>query len=207
MVGDWNGRASAARSAAADAWAPVLEWELVCGRPQIVVTVGRRAQQMLDRLITDGMLPDPAAWGAVRCEVPHYVSITARPDNARGRPPNDPERVDEYLTLFRDLATRRDSLRFNVRAGDGRERFLGSYAELRVVDGDLRKQFAYGSGMGRFSCLDGWRPLDQPGMAPHGPAADVAREATELLAQVEAGMKPATHRVLGRLTRFGDLSL
>jgi hypothetical protein len=110
-VREHNEQPAAARRATADAWAPVLAWELERGRPQIIVSVGEVARSLLRQLIEKGAIPDPIKeWDARFMHIPHYVYVMSRPDNRRKLPPGDPQRQEEYSRLFAEIAKARDGL-------------------------------------------------------------------------------------------------
>lgn len=52
-------------------WAPVLAVELTTGPPRVLVTVGNRARDLLDRLTSEGLVP---AIPARRLHLPHYAA-------------------------------------------------------------------------------------------------------------------------------------
>ena len=97
----WRGSPSERRNAAADAWAPLLEWELEQSRPLLVVALGKTVRVILDRLRRRGVrFP--------RIEmVQHYAYVALRPRGSQG--PMHPERVREYdeeFTYIADLFAR-----------------------------------------------------------------------------------------------------
>jgi hypothetical protein len=98
-AGKWDKLPAKIRYAVAEAWAPVLRWELEAGTPRVVVAVGRDAERYLTRLERDGAIPPLPALRYVE----HYTSVAMRP---RGRvPPNDPARIEEYRQAFAEFAT------------------------------------------------------------------------------------------------------
>jgi hypothetical protein len=105
-AGKWNARARDELFAIAEAWAPVLAWELEIGRPEIVVVLGNRTKALLDYLVAHRLVPRPRsmmrAWS--------YAYVTSRPDSARKLGPNHPIRLAEYDDQFAAIADARDSL-------------------------------------------------------------------------------------------------
>lgn len=92
----WRGSPAERRSAAADAWLPVLEWELRQSRPRLVVALGKTVRQHLAHLERRGLrLPRTET-------IHHYAYVALRPDAHRG--PMHPDRVREYGDQFSDVA-------------------------------------------------------------------------------------------------------
>lgn len=187
--------------ASARAWARVLSWELKQGRPKIIVSVGDAAREALNDSIAAGKIPDPGKWGAWRMHVPHYVYITARPDNKRQLAANHPVRVEEYRKRFAAIARARDALPRTLRASDGSEYFLGSPEEVDQARAEVREILRYGSNMGQFSQLSGesfgppsWQIVDAQS------ARRLFEEAEELLC-AGVDLPEAAKRLLGRLAR------
>jgi hypothetical protein len=56
-AGEFARRPPAERLAIAEAWAPVLRWELEQGRPLLCVSVGNEAHSFLDHLESGGFIP------------------------------------------------------------------------------------------------------------------------------------------------------
>jgi len=102
----WNAAAREELLRIAEAWAPVLAWELENGRPQIVVVLGNRTKELLDHLVRRRLVPRPSevlsAWS--------YAYVTSRPDSARKLGPMHPIRLAEYDEQFAVIAQRRDEL-------------------------------------------------------------------------------------------------
>ena len=124
--------------AAAQAWAPVLSWELEWGRPRVVVCVGNRARALLNHLIETGAVADPAAWGGWRTHIPHYVYVASRPDIRRKLGAAHPLREAEYDQQFATIAAVRDALPLRLRVSDGREYLLGTPRDRGATLGDRR---------------------------------------------------------------------
>ena len=84
----WRGSGAARHATAADAWLPVLLWELRSSRPRLVVALGQTVRKSLARLERNG-LPLP------RTEtIQHYSYVALRPRGTQG--PMHPDRVREY---------------------------------------------------------------------------------------------------------------
>jgi hypothetical protein len=105
-VDQWNRLAEAERHRVAEAWAAVLAWELEIGRPQIVVSVGGKADRLLDHLLRRGLIPVPA----LRMQVAHYSYIGSRPDARTKLGPGHPERIaawdEEFEAVIQALRER-----------------------------------------------------------------------------------------------------
>jgi uracil-DNA glycosylase len=95
----WRGSPAERRRRAADAWEPVLRWELEHSRPHLVVALGKTVREILTYLERRGLrLP--------RVEmVQHYSYVALRPRGNQG--PMHPERVREYSEEFSRIATLR----------------------------------------------------------------------------------------------------
>jgi uracil-DNA glycosylase len=99
-AGRWNKTVRATQLRTAEAWAPVLAWELQQGRAQLVVALGRPAERFLTRFQRQGLLP---ALPARHC-IPHYSYVAMRPRGSLG--PMHPQRVAEYDQQFAEIAAR-----------------------------------------------------------------------------------------------------
>jgi hypothetical protein len=95
--GRWRGSPAERRRAAAQAWLPVLRWELEQSLPHLVVALGQTVRKTLADLEGRGLrLP--------RVEtIQHYSYVALRPRGKQG--PMHPERVAEYDEEFRSLAS------------------------------------------------------------------------------------------------------
>ncbi|MDQ6838046.1 MAG: uracil-DNA glycosylase family protein [Actinomycetota bacterium] len=101
VVNDWNKVGSRQRKAVSECWAPVLEEELRLGQPRAIVTVGRRAQQLLAHVEARRLLP--SLWkDAARFHIEHYVSIASRP--AKGLPAQDAGRIARWGHEFATIS-------------------------------------------------------------------------------------------------------
>jgi hypothetical protein len=102
----WNAAAREELFAIANAWAPVLAWELQQGRPQIVVVLGSRTKELLDHLVARRLVSRPptlmSAWS--------YSYVASRPDSARKLGPMHPIRLAEYDEQFTAIARQRDEV-------------------------------------------------------------------------------------------------
>jgi hypothetical protein len=74
----------------------VLAWELEIGRPQLVVSVGGKADRLLDHLLRRGLIPAPP----LRMQVAHYSYIGSRPDARTKLGPRDPKRIAAWDEEF-----------------------------------------------------------------------------------------------------------
>lgn len=91
-VTDWHGTSAEAKRHVAEAWAPVLRFELEFGRPKVLIVLGEAARMQLARLEAQpliGRLP-------LVERVHHYSYVMMRPDNARKLGPGAPERQAEW---------------------------------------------------------------------------------------------------------------
>jgi hypothetical protein len=85
---------------AAEAWFPVMRWQLEHGNPWIVIVMGRDVEKFLIFLAKQEGVPLPHLE-----YIPSYVYIASRPDQKR-RPAMDPARISEYNKRFVQIAQR-----------------------------------------------------------------------------------------------------
>lgn len=95
-VHEWNKLPQSERLLVADAWAPVLAWELELGQPSIVVSVGDKADRLLSHLLKRGLIPPLPR----RMKVDHYSYIGSRPDTRTGLGPRHPDRIAAWSAQF-----------------------------------------------------------------------------------------------------------
>ena len=92
----WNKLPESERRKVAEAWAPVLAWELELGQPKIVVSVGGNADRLLNHLLRRELIPPLPR----RLKVDHYSYIGSRPDAHSGLGPRHPERIAAWSDQF-----------------------------------------------------------------------------------------------------------
>lgn len=92
----WNKLPERERQKVAEAWSPVLAWELALGKPKIVVSVGDKADRLLNHLLRLGLIPPLPR----RMKVDHYSYIGSRPDARTGLGPRHPERIEAWSAQF-----------------------------------------------------------------------------------------------------------
>ena len=95
-VREWNRLPAREQQKVAEAWAPVLAWELELGRPRIVVSVGKRADRLLDHLQRLALIPPLPQ----RLRIDHYSYIGSRPDARTGLGPRHPDRLVAWSNQF-----------------------------------------------------------------------------------------------------------
>lgn len=74
----------------------MLAWELELGRPKIVVSVGDKADRLLNHLLRCKLIPPLP----LRMKVDHYSYIGSRPDARTGLGPRHPERIVAWSEQF-----------------------------------------------------------------------------------------------------------
>jgi hypothetical protein len=97
-VQTWRATSQARRNRVAEAWAPVLAWELAHSKPLLIVVMGKQAQRLLRHL--SGTVPGirlPATQ-----YLDHYAYIASRPQCSLG--PMHPTRKRKYDNDFRRIA-------------------------------------------------------------------------------------------------------
>ena len=77
---EWRALGSSGRWEHACWWAPVLAVELAVGPPKVLVTIGARARDLLDRLTSEGLVP---AIATIRLHLPGWISPDSWPMQAR----------------------------------------------------------------------------------------------------------------------------
>jgi Uracil DNA glycosylase superfamily len=97
---DWTKRPSAERRRIAEAWAPVLAWELRRGRPRVVATVGAEADRLLTYLRRRDLIPSLPQ----RVRIDHYTYVASRPDARTGLGPRHPKRIATWSDRFAEIA-------------------------------------------------------------------------------------------------------
>jgi uracil-DNA glycosylase len=98
FVTDWQGQSVEARLAVAEAWAPVLRYEIDVGQPKVVVALGKTTRQPLDYLQRRGLIPRLPETVTIY----HYTYLGSRPQGKLG--PMHPERVDAWDAEFAKIA-------------------------------------------------------------------------------------------------------
>ena len=87
-VKEWNGTKKSEQLAVAEAWAPVLRYELEAGQPRKLLVLGGKAFDALTHLqrhrLIDSLPPIE--------RLDHYSYVMMRPDRQRQLPPGDPVR-------------------------------------------------------------------------------------------------------------------
>lgn len=92
----WRNKSQALRNEAAMRWAPLLQWELDEGRPDVVVALGNTVRRILAYL-------DGAHLELPRVEtIAHYSYVAHRPEGKLG--PMHPDRVRRYDEEFGRVA-------------------------------------------------------------------------------------------------------
>lgn len=92
FVKDWNGTTAAQQLQVAEAWAPVLRFELLAGNPSVIVVLGGKAERALRHLQKKQLLPKLP----LIHRIDHYSYVMHRPDNRRSLGPGDPLRQREW---------------------------------------------------------------------------------------------------------------
>ena len=101
---EWSRLPVSEQDEVADAWAPVLSWEIATGQPRLVVAMGHKADRHLRRLQRQGHIPTLPQ----QMRIDHYSSVAMRP---KGRlPPNHPARLADYDRDFAAIAVKRREL-------------------------------------------------------------------------------------------------
>ena len=98
-VNAWNKLPQSERQLVAEAWAAVLAWELELGKPKIVVSVGDKADQLLNHLLRRRLIPPVTR----RMKVDHYSYIGSRPDARTRLGPRHPDRIAAWSEQFADV--------------------------------------------------------------------------------------------------------
>jgi hypothetical protein len=97
---DWSALRVGSRRLIAEAWAPVLRYELEEGRPGLVVAFGANAETLLLHLEREALIPTLPALQ----RIDHYSYIALRPDKSRRLGPAHPQRVAEWDAKFAAIA-------------------------------------------------------------------------------------------------------
>jgi hypothetical protein len=97
-VNSWRAKSQGERNRVAQAWAPVLTWELANSRPQLIVVMGKQTHRLLTHLAST--LPDFKLPALEYLE--HYSYIGSRAQGSLG--PMHPTRVQKYDTDFQRIA-------------------------------------------------------------------------------------------------------
>jgi hypothetical protein len=100
FVRDWNGAKSAEQLLVAEAWAPVLSYELEVGDPAVLVTLGGNADKAVRHLRRRRLIPG----NPPTVRVAHYSYVMMRPQGQR--PPGDLGRQREWKQSLRDAIGR-----------------------------------------------------------------------------------------------------
>ncbi|MGH2591357.1 MAG: uracil-DNA glycosylase family protein [Actinomycetota bacterium] len=95
-VKEWNSLRETEREKVAEAWARVLAWELELGRPKLIVSVGDKADRLLDHLLRRRLIPPLPH----RMKIYHYSYIGSRPDARTGLGPGHPDRIAAWSEQF-----------------------------------------------------------------------------------------------------------
>jgi hypothetical protein len=99
FVKDWNEVPREARIAVAEAWAPVLRYELEHGQPKLLVVLGKtKTQEPLEHLERRGLIPRLPRTKPIY----HYSYIGSRPQGKLG--PMHPERIAAWDHEFAEIA-------------------------------------------------------------------------------------------------------
>lgn len=107
VVKDWNAKRPTERRSIAEQWAPVLDREIALGKPRLIVTVGGRAQRLLEHVMRAGLLPNlsPQVFDA-REKVQHYSYLMNYPEGKV--PARHPDRIAAWQRRFADIARHRE---------------------------------------------------------------------------------------------------
>ncbi|GGC67468.1 hypothetical protein GCM10011504_51780 [Siccirubricoccus deserti] len=97
----WKLRRERDHLRAAEAWAPVLRWQLDASRPRLVVLMGGRVDRLVDYLRAAALIALPQTM-----RIAHYSYVAMRPAGRLG--PMHPDRVAAYLSSFADVRRRFD---------------------------------------------------------------------------------------------------
>jgi hypothetical protein len=103
-VKDWQKTADEVRLAVAEAWAPVLRFELETASPKLVVVLGKKTRGPLDRLVRKRLIPPLPETVTIY----HYSYLGSRPQGKLG--PLHPERVAAWDADFARIAKRAGQL-------------------------------------------------------------------------------------------------
>jgi hypothetical protein len=106
-VKDWNARRSEVRLAVAEAWSPVLRYELEAGQPRLAVVLGKTTLEPLEHLQRQGLIPRLPPTKTIY----HYSYIGSRPQGKLG--PMHPDRIAAWDADFADIAELARNLRRN----------------------------------------------------------------------------------------------
>jgi hypothetical protein len=185
-------------TAAAEAWSPVLKWELQNGLPRLVVSVGKTADSVLSHLIETGQIPAIPN----RMCIPHYVYVASRPDNKRNLPGNALIRQAEYHKQFEEIAQHPALATVTLRVTDGREVDLGPREVFERAFRGIVDATGGSSGGGQWSFLFGFVPaLDVLGPET---ADRVAEEAKDFTLNLHGHLAVATEQLLDRIASLAD---
>jgi hypothetical protein len=101
VVGEWRRRPEADRTRIAEAWAPVLAYELERGAPQVLAVMGKPARELLAHLERRRLVPKLPPIRPIY----HYSYLGSRPESSGlRRGPGNPDRIAEWHRDFADLA-------------------------------------------------------------------------------------------------------
>ncbi len=99
VVNVWRTEADEVQRRVAEAWAPVMRYELERGRPRFLVVLGEKAEVLLRHLERSQLIP----LLPTSRRIYHYSYVGSYPDK-RGRRPGHPERVTEWDAEFERVA-------------------------------------------------------------------------------------------------------
>jgi hypothetical protein len=97
-VSDWQKEESEVRREVAEAWSPVLRYELEHGQPKLLVILGKKTRQPLLHLERQRLIPELPEHRTIH----HYSYIASRPQGKLG--PMHPDRVAAWDTEFARIA-------------------------------------------------------------------------------------------------------
>jgi uracil-DNA glycosylase len=100
FVKDWNEEPGDVRMAVAEAWAPVLRYELEQGRPRLAIALGKKTQEPLEHLQRRGLIPRLPP----TITIYHYSYLGSRPQGKLG--PMHPDRLAAWDADFAHIAAR-----------------------------------------------------------------------------------------------------
>jgi len=84
----------------ADIWQPVLQLQIDEGCPEIIVLLGRQAEDIYRHMVKNGLK------GPKTIKIDHYSYIMLRPEAGTRRGPRHPERIREFKQSMANISTK-----------------------------------------------------------------------------------------------------
>lgn len=82
----------------AERWLPVLQHQINCGSPKVIVALGGQTYKILEHMKSRDLMCPPII------KIHHYSYIMFRPEAASKRGPRNPERIAEFKTTIQSIA-------------------------------------------------------------------------------------------------------